>query len=145
MASNLPKADPSTLLNSRDRRLDGIDRRCAKASIAINRQDASAATELGGGVVSLVFETFAAIGLSDKEAAYTMALDPAQLSRIKSGQARLPFDALWRLPDLFWLEFRKRVDSARGLDAAREADVFAEHVGQLVTFVLKHQARKVSA
>lgn len=75
----------------------------------------------GADPVSLFFEAIAAIGMSDKEAAYTMAMDPAQLSRVKSRQARLPFDAMWRLPAGFWVELRNRIDDAKSLSVEQHA------------------------
>jgi len=143
MRNTLPKAASSTPLNSDAARLDGIDRRCAKASIDINRATESAGSELAADMVSLVFEVFAAIGWADKEAAYHLGMDAAQLSRIKHGQGKLAIDTLGRLPNVFWIEFRNRIDDARGLSRDREADAFAEHVGQIVAATLKFRARAV--
>lgn len=87
--------------------LNTVDLRMAKASIEVHAVPAD--------VIALFFESVAACGMSHKEAAYDMAMDPAQLSRVKSGQARLPFDAVWRLPNHFWLTFRDRIDAAKAL------------------------------
>jgi hypothetical protein len=110
--------------------LNSLEPRMAKASLDHRRLDPAA---------TLFFDTLAAIAMSEKEAAYTMAIDPAQLSRVKSGQARLPLDAVWRLPDLFWNEFRRRVDQAKALSDAQCEHDFAELVGRLVTAVLQHR------
>lgn len=136
MAASVAKARPSMPVHSLDARLEGIAVRCAKASIAINSP--------GDVAVLLVFETLAAIGVSQKEAAITMGIDESQLSRIKRGEARLPVDALWRLSDVFWAEFRRRVDAAKGLTDEHEEQVYAEQVGALVTLLLKHRARRTA-
>ena len=139
MASTLPKAQTSIPVNSREARLDGIDRRCAKASIDVNRQEASASTSAADPAVSLFFDTLAAIGMSEKEAAYSMGIDPAQLSRVKAGQGRLPLEGVWRLPSIFWTEFRRRIDQAKGLSEAQAEDDYAALVGKLVEALLKHR------
>jgi hypothetical protein len=115
----------------------GIDRRCAKASIDRNTRVVSAPVETSEDVTGLVFEAIAEAGLSDKAAALTMGLDPAQLSRVKSGQARLPVDALWRLPDTFWFAFRSRVDAARQLSEDRQRDVKVQRISELVRLLLE--------
>jgi hypothetical protein len=129
----VPSRTASTHLNS-------LAPRPAKASIAINRPQESASSDCSDTAVSLVFEALAEIGMADKEAAYAMAMDPAQLSRVKSGQARLPIDALWRLPDRFWFAFRGRVDAARHLttDSARQAR--AARIGELVRLLVEDVA-----
>lgn len=129
MAASVRQAAPSNSLNS-------VATRMAKSSIAVNRPETSAQMACAPDVVSLVFESIAAVGMSDKEAAYAMAMDTAQLSRIKNGQGRMPVDAIWRLPDLFWFEFRRRVDEQKHLsaDSAKQARVarIRELVGLLV-------------
>lgn len=82
--------------------------------------------------VSLVFESIAAIGMSEKEAAHTMALDPATLSRIKTGQGRLSIESLWRMPDRFWFEFWQRIGRARGMSTEQERQENAALIGELV-------------
>lgn len=130
MANTVPSRTVSTPLNT-------LVPRQAKASIGINRSHSSASDEASDFSVSLVFETLAEIGMSDKEAAYTMAMDPAQLSRVKTGQARLPIDALWRLPDRFWLAFNRRVDSAKGINPVNEVRLRAARIGELVRLLVE--------
>lgn len=109
----------------------------AKASIAVNRPTDSAPIEVSNAAVSLVFETLASIGMSDKEAAYTMAMDPAQLSRVKTGQARLPFDAIWRLPDRFWAAFAARIGQEKGLTEESARSLKAARIGELVRLLVE--------
>lgn len=90
--------------------------------------------------VSLFFQTLADIGMSDKEAAYTMALDPAQLSRVKSHQARLPFDAIWRLPNRFWVAFNDRIAAARQLTPENQRDERKKRIVELVSLLLQECA-----
>jgi hypothetical protein len=115
----------------------GVDRRCAKASIAVKSRAVSAPVEASDDVTGLVFAAIADAGLSDKAAALTMGLDPAQLSRAKSGQSRLPVDALWRLPDEFWFAFRARVDEARQLSDDKRREVKAARISELVRLLLE--------
>lgn len=140
MANTVPSRTSSTLVNSHDDARLAIEPRCAKASIVCNRQSESAPIACSDDAISLVFETLAEIGMSDKEAAYEMAMDPAQLSRVKTRQARLPIDALWRLPDRFWFAFRGRVDAARGLsvESARRARV--ARIRELVALLIEEVA-----
>lgn len=120
--------------------LNSIAPRPAKAAIGVNRAAESSAAGDTEAALSLVFEAIAAIGMSDKEAAYTMGLDPAQLSRIKSRQARLPFDALWRMPDLFWAELNQRVEQARGLSDTSIRARKAARISELVRLLIEEVA-----
>jgi hypothetical protein len=137
MAASVPSRAGSIPLNSHGERRLGVDRRCAKASIGVNSRVVSAPIETPDDVTGLVFAAIADAGLSDKAAALTMGLDPAQLSRAKSGQARLPVDALWRLPDAFWFAFRERVDAARQLSEDRQRDAKAARISELVRLLLE--------
>lgn len=101
----------------------------AKASIGVNVD-----------AVALFFETLAACGFSEKEAAYEMAMDPAQLSRVKSGQARLPFDAVWRLPDRFWLAFRDRIDAAKRLTTENRHAIRRARLIEVIGLILEEVA-----
>ncbi|MEO8070554.1 MAG: hypothetical protein ABI652_04070 [Acidobacteriota bacterium] len=112
----------------------------AKASIAINRQSSSLDIATSGDVVSLVFEALAACVISDKEAAYLMALDPATLSRVKTGQARLQLECVWRLPDRFWFEFRRLVDERRGLSGTNEKRVRIARIKELTALLVEEAA-----
>ena len=112
----------------------------AKASIVVNRPETSDQFDASEAALSVVFESLAAIGMSDKEAAYTMAMDPAQLSRVKTGQGRMPLDALWRLPDAFWFEFRRRVDEAKGLSAEHSRTVKAQRISELIRLLVEEVA-----
>lgn len=123
MPTNVVKTQPSTPLNS-------LELQMAKASSDVNRVD----------VVALFFETLAACGFSEKEAAYEMAMDPAQLSRVKSGQARLPFDAMWRLPDRFWLAFRDRIDAAKRLTTENRRAIQRARLIEVITLMLEEVA-----
>lgn len=109
----------------------------AKASIPINSAGEST---LAPDAVSLFFDTVAAIGMSDKEAAYTMAMDPAQLSRVKGGQARLPFDAIWRLDARFWLAFRDRIDAAKQLTNENRRAVKRARIVEVIGLLLEEVA-----
>lgn len=116
---------------------DSLRPRPAKAVIERNTAEDVDGFEPNGQCVSLVFECIGAIGLSDKEAAYTMAMTPANLSRIKSGQQRLPFDAIWRLPDRFWVEFRDRIGEAKGLTERHLLKVRNARIAELVKLLLE--------
>lgn len=124
MPSSLPNPSPSTPLNS-------IALQMAKASSVVN-SDAD--------VIALFFDTLAACGLSPKEAAYTMAMDPAQLSRVKAGTARLPIDAMWRLPDRFWLAFRDGIDAAKGLTPENRRAIQRARLIEVITLMLSEVA-----
>ena len=130
MPQTVAASRPSSPLNS-------IAPAMAKASIEINRQHSSASPSQHVSPVSLVFETFAEMGMSDKEAAYEMAMDPAQLSRVKSGQAKLPFDAVWRLSDLWWAKFSDRVARERGLSEECERSAKAARIAELLRLLLE--------
>jgi ribosome-binding protein aMBF1 (putative translation factor) len=130
MAFSLSKPRTSTPLNS-------LAPRMAKASIDVNRSQPSGEPETSDEVVSMVFDAIAATGMSDKEAAYTMAMDPAALSRIKTRQQRMSIDAMWRLPDAFWFEFRKRVDEARGLSDQANRDAKVNRIAELLKLLLE--------
>jgi hypothetical protein len=112
----------------------------AKASIPINTPVGHDDPTLADDAVSLFFAALADCGMSDKLAAYTMAMDPAHLSRVKSHQARLPLDAIWRLPVAFWLAFRLRIDTAKGLSPENARLVRAQRIGELVTLLLQEPA-----
>lgn len=109
----------------------------AKASIAINSSANDAMTELSDDAVSLFFETLAEVGMTEKEAAYTMRLDPAQLSRVKTRQARLPFDAMWHLPNAFWFAFRCQIDLAKNLNEQNLKAVRAARIAELVKLLIE--------
>ena len=66
-----------------------------------------------------------------------MALDPGNLSRMKTGQMRLPFDAVWRLPDRFWSEFADRIGEAKGLTERHVLKVKAARIAELVKLLLE--------
>jgi transcriptional regulator with XRE-family HTH domain len=119
-----------------DRRLQ-IDRRCAKASIGINRGGSDV---VRADAVGLVFEALGKCGVLSKQAAVDMGLDPATLSRIKSGQARLSVDALWKLPDAFWAEFIDLIKAARNLSEDRERELKAARIGELMRLLVEQVA-----
>lgn len=129
MGASLPKASESMRLNT-------VESRMAKASIPINLPVGHDEPTLQDEAVSLFFATLADIGMTDKEAAYTMAMDPAQLSRVKSQAARLPFDAMWRLPTGFWLAFRTRLDAAKQLTEEHARDLKATRIAELVKLLV---------
>ena len=111
--------------------VNSLDAKGAKPSTVVN---------LPVDVVALFFEAVAASGLSDKQAAYEMAMDPAQLSRVKTGQARLPFDAIWRLPDRFWITFRDRIDAAKQLTAENRRAVQRARLLEVIGLLLEDVA-----
>ena len=104
----------------------------ARASIEVHSAETT--------VISLVCDTLHAIGMSDKEACLHMGFDASQFSRVKRGEARIPLEALWRLPDHFWLEFRRRVDAAKRLTAENERAVRAARIGELVRLLVEMSA-----
>ena len=112
----------------------------AKASIAFHREETSGVPEMSADAVSLVVETIAAIGMSDKEACLTMRFDQSQFSKVKQGQARLPIDALWHMPDRFWAEFGERVRVARGMSPENERRQVAARIGELVKLLIEEVA-----
>lgn len=120
--------------------LNSLAPRMAKVSTDVNRQAGVAESTDGLDVVSLFFETLAACGFSEKEAAYEMAMDPAQLSRVKSGQARLPMDAVWRLPDRFWLAFRVRIDAAKRLTSEDRRAIQRARLIEVISLMLSEVA-----
>lgn len=133
MPQSVAKAARSMPLNS-------LERRPAKASIAINRPEIQPSLALDAAAVSLVFEVLAELGMPEKEAAYTMAMDPAQLSRVKSGQGRLSIEALWRLDARFWLLFLRRTAEAKGLSPQQEKSIRAARIGELVRLLCEATA-----
>lgn len=130
MSRSLAKATDSMPLNS-------IEPRMAKASMDVNRAQTSLDFDLGDQAVSLFFDTLAAIAMPEKEAAYQMALDPATLSRIKNRQQKLPFEAMWRMPDRFWIEFSARINAAKALTAENANKVRAARIGELVRLLVE--------
>lgn len=118
-------------------RLDDLRPQMVRASVPVNSPINRDDPTLHDDAVSLFFAALADCGMSDKAAAYTMALDPAQLSRVKSRHARLPFDAMWRLPSGFWLAFRARLDDAKQLTDAHARDVKAARIGELVKLLVE--------
>lgn len=128
MRTNVAKASPSSPLNS-------LELQMAKASIDVNRQ-----AGVDESAIAIFFETLAACGFSEKEAAYEMALDPAQLSRVKSRQARLPFDAMWRLPNRFWLKFRDRIDAEKQLTAENKRAIQRARLIEVISLLLEDVA-----
>ncbi len=109
----------------------------AKASIDVNRSANTDAPVDADDAVSLFFETLAEVGMTEKEAAYTMALDPGQLSRVKNRQARLPFDAMWRLPASFWFAFRQQIEVAKHLSDENRRAVRAARIAELVKLLIE--------
>lgn len=120
--------------------VNSLDARTANPSSVVNRAAGVDESAVPVDVVSLFFDTVAACGMSEKEAAYTMALDPAQLSRVKSGQARLPFDAVWRLPNRFWLMFRDRIDAAKQLTEENRKAVQRARLLEVIGLLLEEVA-----
>lgn len=133
MGARLSRAASSTHFNS-------IDRRPAKASIRVNPLETRGVFGLTDEAVSLVLESLAAIGLSDKAACIDMGFDPGQFSRVKRGDARLPLDALWRLPDEFWSEFTARAMRARGLCEQTQREQRAARIAELVRLLVQEVA-----
>lgn len=133
MRQSLAKSSPSSPLNS-------IETRVAKAAIGLNRAAVTDAIALTDDVVSLFFECLAAIQMPDKEAAITMGMDPATLSRIRTKQARLTLEAIWRLPDAFWFEFRERVNEQRGLTVTSARRVRLARIRELASLLVDEAA-----
>lgn len=90
--------------------------------------------------IAIFFETLAACGLQEKEAAYFMAMDASQLSRVKNKTARLPFDAVWRLPDHFWIAFRDRIDAAKRLTNENRKAIQRARLLEVVSLLLQEVA-----
>jgi antitoxin component HigA of HigAB toxin-antitoxin module len=130
MASSVPSRTSSMPLQS-------LDLQMAKASIDVHSPESAAQPSASADAVSLVVDTLRQIGMSDKEACYCMGFDPSQFSRVKEGRARLPLDALWRLPDRFWFAFRDRVDAARGLTRDNAKRIRAARIGELVSLLVE--------
>lgn len=100
MAASVARENRSTHVNS-------VDVVMAKAAI-----DGGAPVEAGSDVIrkdaiALVFQALAEIGMAQKEAAITMEIDPATLSRIKHGHERLSFEAVCKLPTSWWTAFNR--------------------------------------
>lgn len=140
MSNTVPKPSPSTQVNS-------LERRTAKASIGVkyDKPSGSGPVELDRVPVSLFFETLGEIGMSEKQAAYEMAMDPAQLSRVKSGQGRLSVDALWRMPDSFWIAFVRKLNEAKGLCPERDTEVRIERICELTKLLVLDTFRRAVA
>lgn len=133
MPTSVANRPSSTPLNS-------LALEMAKASTPVNRQAGVREPAADSDVVSLFFETLAACGFSEKEAAYEMAMDPAQLSRVKNRTARLPIDAMWRLPDRFWLAFRDGVDAAKQLTPENRRAIQRARLIEVITLMLAEVA-----
>lgn len=112
----------------------------AKASIQVHSSVNQQELAFEADAVSLVLESIAAAGLSDKAACIEMRFDPSQFSKVKQGQARLPLDAVWRLPDAFWSDFAERVKRARGICEASQRSQRAERIGELIRLLLSEVA-----
>jgi hypothetical protein len=125
MRSTVAKAAQSTPFHS-------LEPRMAKASIPVNRSETSEDSAPDGAAVSLVLETLGAIGMSDKEACLCMEFDASTFSKVKAGTKRLPFDALWKLPDSFWAEFHDRIARAKQLTPETKRQTNAALIGELV-------------
>ena len=126
MAESVARPDRATRINS-------IPLEMAKSAIERNPIEEST---LADDAVSLFFETLTEIGMSEKEAALTMQVQPSHLSRVKSGEARLPFEAMWRLPNSFWFAFRYQIDVAKGLTAENQQAVRAARIAELVRLLI---------
>src|SRR5262245_33629847 len=133
MSASMKQPASASLLNS-------VVLKPAKASIRINSQENRAESDPATEALSLFFQVLAEVGMSDKEAAYEMALDPAQLSRIKSGQARLPFDAMWRLPDHFWTIFSSRLNEAKHLTEVNRRTTNIARIAELLRLLIEEAA-----
>jgi hypothetical protein len=119
--------------------LHTLDLRMAKASIPVHQQESSGEPAMPQDAVSLVLETLAAIGMSDKEACIHMGYDASLFSKVKRGDARLPWDALWKLPDLFWVEFHQRIAVARRITEQSKLDLQAARISELVYLLVRRQ------
>lgn len=137
MATKVSNAARSTEVQSMDARLDGMDLRMAKASMPVHSGENADEQTVSADVVSLVVETLQSIGMSDKEACILMAFDQSQYSRVKRNEARLPIDALWRLPAHFWSEFARRAGEAKGITAVSERRAKAARIGELVRLLVE--------
>lgn len=137
MATSLPKDRQSTELQS-------LELRMAKASIGLHRVDG-----VDDGAIAIVVASLNAIGMSDKEACLEMGFDASQFSKVKQGRARLPIEALWRLPDRFWIEFRRRIDTEKGLTPESIDDIemawMTELFGLLLRRAFRARSKAVSA
>ena len=93
----------------------------------------------------MFFEVLSKLNISDKEAAEDMNWQASRLSESRKGSARVPLDGLLELSNDVWVEFRNRVDAAKGLNPEREDDLYAEQIGSLLTMLLKHRAARRTA
>lgn len=114
-----------------------LDLRMAKGSIPLHRAENAGSLGPAADGVSLILETLADIGMSDKEACIHMEYDAPLFSKVKQGRARLPFDALWLLPDRFWIPFHRRIAVARGLTEESRAEIRAARIAELVRLILE--------
>jgi hypothetical protein len=116
MRTNVARRENSTPLQS-------VELRMAKSSMPLQQAENIDETAIRLEAVSLFLECLAAIGMELKEACLTMQFDRSLFSKVEKGEARLPFDAMWRLPLAFWVEFHKRLALKKGLSVAsrREA------------------------
>jgi hypothetical protein len=131
--------------------LNSIDRRCAKASIEVNRPENTEPTEADDIELSLVVEAIGEAGMQDKEFAINGRLDPGQWARIKGGVGNLHAKVLLRQPARFWIALdgiqRRRLgisdeteQSIRRRDAEETADVlFDRFLSRLLSGKREHQ------
>lgn len=133
MPSSVPSRAQSTPLHS-------MDLRMAKGSIPVHQSETSADLGVSADWLSLVLATLRDIGMSDKEACIHMDYDASLFSKVKRGDARLPFDALWRLPDRFWAEFQPRVMEARKLTEESKRAMKAARISELVRLLIEEVA-----
>ena len=112
----------------------------AKLSIDVHSRENTPEKTITADAVSLVVDTLGAIGMSDKEACLTMRYDASRFSKAKVGEDRIPVDALWRMPDAFWLEFIERARIARGLSQESKRAQRAARIGELIKLLVEEVA-----
>lgn len=125
--------------------LNSIEPRAAKASMPVNRPENTEPTEQGDSDLSLVIDALAAAGISSKEAAITMGMDPAQWTRIKGGTGRLSVNCLQRLPATFWLHYIERVRVLKGLSEDTEAGMKNKEIQDTADALFDRLVQKLTA
>jgi hypothetical protein len=133
MPGSVPQRRASDRVPSLDVRMASMDLGGRPPSLAVQP---AAPRELPG-IVPLVLETFRELGWDDTEACARMRFDGSHFSRVKQARARLAIEALWELPDEFWLDFLDRLQRARGLSPARRREIQIQRIAELLKLLLE--------
>ena len=97
------------------KRLADVPLKTLKARLPADEADLKPLEDPGGAIQ----KALARAGISQKEAALTMAINEGQLTRQLKGQEHLSWQRLFKLPDAFWCELLVVLAEMRGLATVR--------------------------